>query len=180
MTVIDVASDTVAGTIPVGGRPIGVAVNADETRLYTANNQTGNVSVVDLTNNSVIATIPVGGQPNWVVLNASGSRAYVSNFAAGTVSVIDTGSNTVLTDIAIARPSGIAIHDDRLYVIGVNSDTLTVIDTTTNGVVDTFPVGPGPAQVEISPNGHYAYVTNSHGASTSVIYLGGGSGDDGV
>ncbi len=49
-----------------------------------------------------------------------------------------------------------------------------------NGVVDTFPVGPGPTQVEISPNGHYVYVTNSHGASTSVIYLGGGSGDDGV
>ena len=171
VTIIEVASDTIVGTIPVGGRPIGVAVNADETRLYTANNQTGTVSVVDLTNNSVLATIPVGGQPISVVLNTSGSLAYVSNFAAGKVSVIDTGSNTVLTDIAITGPTEIAIHDDRLYVIGVNTNTLTVIDTTTNGVIDTFPVGPGPTQVEISPNGHYVYVTNANGASTSVIYL---------
>jgi YVTN family beta-propeller protein len=47
------------------------------------------------------------------------------------------------------------------YVTNLDSDTVTVIDTATNTVVATIPVGPRPAEVAITPNGAFAYVTKS-------------------
>jgi DNA-binding beta-propeller fold protein YncE len=47
--------------------------------------------------------------------------------------------------------------------------TVSVIDTSSNAVTATIPVGTDPYGVAITPNGHHAYITN-HGANyVSVI-----------
>ena len=46
------------------------------------------------------------------------------------------------------------------YVANRDSDTVSVIDTTTNIVVATVGVGRGPFFVAITPDGSRAYVTN--------------------
>jgi YVTN family beta-propeller protein len=56
----------------------------------------------------------------------------------------------------------------------IASSTVSVIDTTTNRVTATIPVGFGPSSVVITPDGHHGYVTNqgtdsAPGASVSVI-----------
>jgi YVTN family beta-propeller protein len=130
--------DTTTGgvnTITVGNFPSDVVFSSDREHAYVTN-QTGNrVTIIDVASDTLLDTIAVGARRIGVAVNTDETRLYAANNQAGTVSVVD------LTDIAIAGTSGIASHDNWLYVIGVNSDTLTVIDTTTNGVVDTFPVG---------------------------------------
>ncbi len=44
------------------------------------------------------------------------------------------------------------------YVSNLGSNTVSVIDTATNTVVATVPVGNGPSGVAITPNGAFAYV----------------------
>ena len=49
----------------------------------------------------------------------------------------------------------------RAYVTNVGSNTVTVIDTTTNAVMGTpIPVGSGPVGVGVDPTVHRAYVAN--------------------
>lgn len=48
---------------PVGFRAWNLALSPDETRLYTANGLSGDVSVIDLTANRPLATIKTGGKP---------------------------------------------------------------------------------------------------------------------
>src|SRR5262249_57828663 len=55
------------------------------------------------------------------------------------------------------------------YITNRDANTVSVIDTTSNTVAATIPVGSGPVGVAVSPDGSTVYVTN-HGANTvSVI-----------
>ncbi|MGW2587711.1 YncE family protein, partial [Streptomyces virginiae] len=55
------------------------------------------------------------------------------------------------------------------YVANSFSDTVSVIDTRSNMVRATIPVGTGPRGVAVAPYGSRIYVTNSTSDDVSVI-----------
>ena len=57
------------------------------------------------------------------------------------------------------------------YVANIGDDTVSVIDTATNTVIDTINVGNGPVGVALSPNGTRLYVSNSGDGTVYVIAL---------
>jgi YVTN family beta-propeller protein len=58
----------------------------------------------------------------------------------------------------------------RAYVANADSDSVSVIDTTTNTVIATIAVGDAPLAVAVNPAGTRAYVVNGSGSgSVSVI-----------
>ncbi len=58
-----------------------------------------------------------------------------------------------------------------LYVTNVRSNSVSVIDTATDSVKTTIPVGRSPRGIAISPNGTTAYVTNAADDSLSIINI---------
>ena len=69
--------------------------------------------------------------------------AYVSNEKSNTVSVIDTSKWEVVRTIKVGqRPRGIAFTKDQKYVLVAvgDDDTIEMIDTKTNEIVDTLAV----------------------------------------
>src|SRR5262249_61752178 len=50
-----------------------------------------------------------------------------------------------------------------------NRDTVSVIDTTSNTVTATIPVGDGPVGVAVSPDGSTVYVANFIDGAVSVV-----------
>ncbi|MBI3961116.1 MAG: YncE family protein [Deinococcus sp.] len=70
-----------------------------------------------------------------------------------------------------ASPSGVAVSPDgtRVYVTNFFSDTVSVIDTSTNRVTSTVRVGPGPTGIAVHPDGTRLYVANLVGETISVI-----------
>lgn len=83
--------------------------------------------------------------------------AYVTNANSNNVSVIDTATNTEvdvdgnsgngITRITVGSlPEGVAVTPDGgfVYVANLDSDNVSVIDTSTNTVTDTVSVGDGP------------------------------------
>ena len=71
VSVIDVATDSVLASVPVGQRPWGVAVTPDGRKLYTANGPSNDVSVVDADRLTVLKKIPVGRLPWGVAIGAA-------------------------------------------------------------------------------------------------------------
>ena len=117
-----------------------------------------------------------------MAITSDGTHAYVTNSDDNTVSVIDTANNTAVAMIPVGQgPTGVAItpdegrqagqderrHQPLAYVTNfcglvscVNSDfTVSVIDTASNTVVATIPVGQDPIAVA------FATVTPSHRSS---------------
>ena len=77
----------------------------------------------------------------------------------------------MVTTIPVSATAGVAITPDgnRAYVTSPGEGTVSVIDTATNTVVATIPVGVGPIGVAITPDGTRAYVTNGDSNTVSVI-----------
>lgn len=55
------------------------------------------------------------------------------------------------------------------YITNAGSNTVSVLNTSSNSVTATIPVGPNPVSVAVSPSGSRAYVTNAGSNSVSVI-----------
>ena len=70
-----------------------------------------------------------------------------------------------------ASPRGVAVSPDgtTAYVANSFSNTVSVINTTTNTVTTTITVGTRPRGVAVSPDGTTAYVTNNTANTVSVI-----------
>jgi YVTN family beta-propeller protein len=103
----------------------------------------------------------------------------------GSVSVLDraVGSWKQSKTIAVGlHPSGLAVSGGRrfLYVANANSDTVSVIDTRTDGVVETIacrpearlPFGSGSNALALSPDGRTLYVANGTNNAIAVVRLG--------
>jgi len=151
--VFDVASGTVAATVPVGAAPRGVAASPLGDRVYVANSSDDTVSVIDTATNAVIATIPVGDAPQELTVSADGALVYVSLRAAGAVDVIDSASNTVTDTVALGGAGqelyGISFSADGDHVVVAHfgTDRISVIDPAAG---NTF-VTTGPPEVLDAP-----------------------------
>ncbi len=173
VSVIDIATNNVIATVPVGTCPSGVAVNPEGTEAYVANTMDSTVSVIDTAINSITATVPVGLCPIGVAVNPSGTKVYVANMADSTVSVIDTATNKVTATVSLGRPYGITVNPTgtRVYVTNYYENTVSVINTTTNTVMATVNVGSHPKGVIVNKDGTKVYVANSD-SDSSTNYTG--------
>jgi len=130
--------------------------------------------------------IRVGNVPHSVVISPDGTTAYVSNeggriakatdfqgysngtpvvvdnptgaTSTGTVSVVNLSKFAVTKSISVGlHPTGMAFYGTNLLVANAYSDSISVIDTTTNKVTKTIELGlpikvPGGALVGAGPN----------------------------
>ena len=71
-----------------------------------------------------------------------------------------------------SNPHGLAVTPDgkRVYVAILDDNNVSVIDTASNTVVATVPVGTNLQGVAVTPDGKHVYVTNANSLGTvSVI-----------
>ena len=176
MTVVDITTNTVITTIPLGefSFPGDATTSPDGSKVYVSIGEQASVAVIDTATNTVTNTIPVGILPSGIAFTPDGTKAYVVNGASADVSDIDTATETVLTTIALPAGSTaieIAMRPDgaAAYVTDPGMDAVVVIDTATDTVTTTIPVGSEPSAVAVSPDGSRAYVTKPFPADVSVI-----------
>ena len=60
-------------------------------------------------------------------------------------------------------------HAQNAYITNFNSNTVSVIDTATDMVIATVPVGLRPGGVAVTPDGSKVYITNEDSNTVSVI-----------
>lgn len=183
VTIIEIETNTVAGTISGFDGPSGLVIHPNGTTAYVNNYGSafgvgsGNgttISVVDLVTRAITATItltPSPTAPAALALTRDGSLLYVANYVngnvgTGTVSIIQTSTNTVIGTIhGFSGPFGIAIRGSQAYVTNFGSNnftpygtTLSVIDLETNVISDTITLGIQPSGLAV--NKDFVVVSN--------------------
>jgi YVTN family beta-propeller protein len=143
--------------------------------------------------------VPGGEYPFWAVIKDQGvsPTAYVSSLRDREIDVVSlAGAPAVMARISVrGQPNKMALNaaQSLLYVADDQSDTVDVIDTTKNAVVESIPVvapllpstlaqykGANPDSVTLSPDETQLYVTNGALNCISVIALGGTNSGDHV
>ncbi|MDY7095078.1 MAG: thrombospondin type 3 repeat-containing protein [Acidobacteriota bacterium] len=97
-----------------------------------------NVLGFDAATNTVTGTVS-GTGIRVLTVNADGSRVYSTDFSG--ISVIDTATNTIIGTVSTGfLPVGIALSPDEAFAYVANnaSGTVSVVDTSTLTVVQTF------------------------------------------
>ena len=113
VSVIDVSLDIfgndsatfgkVIGTIPVGAGPVELTILQDGSKVYTANQTDGTVTVGSLTSFQPLVTIPVGPNPRTIdsIYNFPEGKVYVTSPNSSNVTVIRTDTNVISATIEL-------------------------------------------------------------------------------
>ena len=199
IAVIDTATNAVVKTLNLSLKPGGLAVNAAETRLYVADNNSNTLTVIDISKlfdtgvatekarvqlSSVAVTVPEG-----VVINAAGNTVYVANAGTGKITVISandvTDTYTKANEIVLDPgdyPMGLALSPNgaKLYAANFYTGTVAVINTATRAITVKLAVASAPFSVAVNPNpsNQFAYAPSS--AEDKVKFINTGATPDAV
>jgi YVTN family beta-propeller protein len=168
----------------------GMALSADGSKLYVALNGSNALAVIDTATNTLMEQIPTGVAPRQVQL--VGNLAYVSDeggrhpgkndfsntsdgapviadpstgaVADGTVSVINLQTGHRVREIPVGlQPTALFLDGTTLFVANSNDDSVSVINTHTEKVVNTVDTHPVPGQtVGSAPNALDVPAQNPH------------------
>lgn len=70
-----------------------------------------------------------------------------------------------------SSPIALAPDGALLWVVNPDDDSVSVIDTATNQLIATVPVGDEPQSIAIDPRNRYAFVANAAGSSVTVLRI---------
>ena len=135
-----------------------IAATPDGKQVWLTLKDTGKTQVFDarppFATLRVLDTGPITNHVN-IVHNANGTFAYVTVGGLNQVKVFRTDDFSQVATIPVGKlPHGIWPSGDggRVYVGLENADGLTAIDTLTNKVIATVPIGQAPQAVVYVPN----------------------------
>ncbi len=177
--------------------PLGIALSADGNSLYLANNLGDSLGIirdlrgdrrlvrVDLSNGHAGQSVYPYAVAAW---NAAGARetqkAFVSCWATDAVAAVDAvHPEKSVTFIPVGRhPTAMLFNGarTRLYVANSDGDSVSVIDTSRDRVVETISVrlsekslpGQSPEGLALSADGATLYVANAQSNAVAVVTLG--------
>ena len=180
LTIIDIRSNTVKGTIVGFDGPGSIAIfksiayvtnYGSEYGVGSGNGKT--ISVVNLKTNTIISTINVNLAPSCLALSKNGDYLYVTCYVngekdAGTLDIINTKNGRIRKRIpGLFGPFSIALTTDENFAyisnFGSNNfapfgNTVSVIDLLNYQIVKTIEVGIQPSGLVIGDN--FAFVSN--------------------
>ena len=183
----------------------GIAVNGDGSRLAVANYYNDSISVLVKTHSGWSVSseldlrpgkedpaksgVPGGEYPLWVAIKGN-DTAYVSSIRDREIVVVDiANSPRVVARIAVpGQPNRMVLDrsQNRLYVAQDNTDSVGVIETATNRLLENIPATAPPGllpdskvklkgnntnSVTLSPDEKQLYVTNGWMNDVAVIEL---------
>ena len=193
VTIIDVALDSVVGTIPVGTRPRGSRVSPDGTKLYVAlsgsprcpptmpdeeceklraDKSKDGIGEIDLGARKVTRVLPGGSDPENFDISQDGTKLFISNEDAGEATFVDVASGKVEKTLKVGEePEGVKLAPDgrEVWVTGETAHDITVLDTRSGKVLAKIETGKRPRSLVFNQDGTRAYVSSEVGGTVDIV-----------
>lgn len=172
------------------GHPHGHWMGHDGQTMVTPNAFTRNSTIYDFNLGAVRDVVSVGEAPIATGMMPDDSKYYVANFLDSTITVIDTATGAVTKTIPLlanynpitgavtgpvgALPIQTPVSPDGKVMVTANilTDTITIVDTTTDVLVASLPCDAGCHGVQWGAKkggGYYAYVSSQFSNTFQVV-----------
>lgn len=178
VAVVNLATQAITTTIPVGPAPASVAVDPVTNVIYVINEGADSISVISGATDTVTATITLTGLPSralgGIAVNPATDTIYVgtrNGSDLAEVTVINGATNTVTATISdrnlIGTPLAVAVNPDTdtiyaAYFVPFGSPaTVYVINGTTNSVTSVIDLAGTPEAMTVDPVTNMFYVAES-------------------
>ncbi len=158
LAVVDLNANQVLGKVPTGIAPFGAAINRNGTTAFVSNWGGRMATAKDIT-----AATGYDEHADRVVVDDRGIAK------TGTVTRVDLSTLQAVATVPVGlHPTGIAWDEthQRLYVANGNQDSVSVVDTARNQLIQTISIQPfqqrvtgiAPTALALSPDGRMLYV----------------------
>jgi YVTN family beta-propeller protein len=183
-------SNTVVSSIVSSGEiPAGIAYDSWDEDLYVTNDNVfseytnSNLTVISGATNAVVGTIPVGSSPAGIAFDPDNGDLYVADCGSNNVSVIDPSTGSQVASVAVSMrgctigakmymnfaPVAFDPADGTVWISGYATGRVNVLDTTSDTVVASIPVGGEPYDMAYDPVNRYMYVTELNVEAVSAV-----------
>jgi len=178
VSVIDLATQRVAATVPVGRSPAGVVASSRAGRVFVSNPDSRTISVIDMRRQQVVETLPAGAGPVGIDAAGDGSRLFVADWYSDRLLVYAlpelAGPAAAPFEIAVGHaPAGVAATADgsTVYVAERDDDSVAVVDVASRRVRARVQVGTHPFALLLDARRQRLYALNVMSDDISVIDL---------
>jgi YVTN family beta-propeller protein len=137
-------------------RPHGIALIPGSERLLATTERPFGMVSIDTGAGKVQRFYDVKGKsPHIVTPSSAGDWAFVSDTDSDCVAAIQLETGKVKLIPTGSQPQGSVLspQGDRLYVVDMAANQISIIDTKAQEVVGTIPTGKGPGRIAITPDG---------------------------
>jgi YVTN family beta-propeller protein len=144
--VVDTDSRKVVGDIPDTDGVHGIALADDLNVGFTSNGKSNSVTVFDLTTLKVLDTIKISGEnPDVILYDPASRHVFTFNGRSNDATVIDAVAHKEIAKINLPGKPELAVTDNagKVFVNIEDKNQILVIDTASNQILKTFPVGTG-------------------------------------
>lgn len=191
MSVIDVDSKKVVGTIALGKRPRGIRISPDQATIYVAlsgspiggpnvdesklpppDRAADGIGVVDAVQGTLVKILKSGADPEKLSLSKDGALIFVSNEDTSQASIVDVKEGSVVATVKVGgEPEGVDTRPDGkvVYVTSEEDSAVFVIDVESRTLLTKFEVGPRPRSTAFLPDSTRAYVPSENGSAVTVV-----------
>lgn len=184
VSVIDLASQTVVATVPVGRSPAGVVASSRAGRVFVSNPDSKTISVIDMRAQQVVKTLAAGDGPVGIDAAPDGSRVYAADWygdrllvfdaqAAPQVSAQSNPDNTAfIASIKVGKaPAGVAASDraGTVFVAERDDDSVALVDVNARRVRTRVRVGSHPFALLFDAPRQRLYALNVQSDDVSVL-----------
>lgn len=155
LSIVDLGTNAVVGTVPLGPAPAGEAVvTLDGASVYVLDLVLEEVWVIETASFGVVAKIPVGAGALRMALSPSGEHIYLVDRVNQEVTVIDTTTRVVIENVSLAAtPATVTFTEDGALALTANfaSNSVSVLNAFDHSLAAAVPVGEGPVWLAITP-----------------------------
>ncbi|KPL22404.1 MAG: hypothetical protein AMJ93_07230 [Anaerolineae bacterium SM23_84] len=161
VSVIDAQDLQPVATIPVGLRPLDVAVGKEGV-VYVANSGSDNVARIDRESNRMLGAVPLALLPAGMAVDAETGTVYVASPSTNSVFVL-RGEQVVTEIPAGLHPSELALSPDgeTLFVLNLVGGDLMSIATRNKDLVRTADIGRLPRGLAVVPEAGQLYASDA-------------------
>lgn len=177
VTVFDLSTNSVKGTIATGENPDAITYEPYTKTIITCNGRSKDLTVIDPRSEKVVATVKVDGKPETGVSDGKG-HFFVNIEDKNEIEVVDLKNYKVTAQWPLApgtSPTGLAIdtHTGQLFA-GCDDKLLVVVDAATGKVVKQLPIGDGCDGVAFDERRKLIYASCGEGVLTVIKEKGAG------
>jgi YVTN family beta-propeller protein len=175
LSVIDIASRREVARLALGQGAVGVAVSPDGRRVYVSDWFGARLLGLDAATLAPLLEVPLGAAPAGLEVSADGATVWVAERDDNRIAEVDVREPArarVVRHFAVGEhPFGLLLDAvrQRLYVLGVYANDLTVIDLAAGRELTRIAVGRAPYHAALLDGGRRIAVSNQRGDSVSLI-----------
>jgi YVTN family beta-propeller protein len=160
ISVVDLASLKVTGTIQAGERVHGVCVQADGKHLFATVETDHTLRIVDTASQQTVATIKLPGRPNQCAVTPDGKYVAVPIRDGDSVEIVDVAKQEIVKSLPIKEPhNALNTGSNRyIYVSSMGANEIDLIDLEKMDFSAHIPVGGRPRPYVVSSDGKTMYV----------------------